>query len=515
MTFKRRAFIKGLATAGLALPGMLGTRGMRAFAQGPADAPFKRILSADKEKILVVIRWFGGNDGLNTVVPYHDDNYYKVRGRGSRYDLSIPAESVLPLHDDSTLGLHPSFAPLHTLYGEGKMAIVQNVGYPNHNLSHFRSTDIWLSASDADRYDTSGWYARYLEEKYPDYPSRLPGDPFAIELGTNLGVTLVGRRGDTGIVLDDLAYIPGRPDVDAIAGTPAGQELAYVQEVERQSNVFLNSIAAAQKRMPFNVMEYPDTTLGRELARVARLIASGLSTRLYIINVDGFDTHDGHIHRHAGLLGVCADAMYVFQRDMEAFMMEENVCMMTISEFGRRVIPSGSGTDHGAAAPMFIIGSGVRGGVIGGNPDLDDLDDAGNLKMEYDFRQIYASVLGQWFGASDDEIYPGALPRPFVQLPIFRRQASNLSGNSHRPMLGECFPNPASSFVTVLFERVRSGDAARLSVHAVDGRTVLTKEVMPGEESMTIDTSGLPAGAYICELAMKGGRSVRRFVVRH
>ncbi len=515
---QRRSFLKGLGSAAVALPMASGFGGMRAWAQAPLDAPFRRLRSANDQNVLVIVRFFGGNDGINTLVPLHDDRYYHARGRGTVNDLSVPAETVVPLAGHNTLGFHPAWAPLAELFNEGKMVAVQNVGYPNPNMSHFRSSDIWFSASDSDAFETSGWYGRYLEEKYPQYPSVLPGDPFAVELDTALGMTLIGRHHEMGLAVDDLSYIPDEAVVREPQNTEATTEQQYIAENLREANTFMRSISDAELRQPANRVVYPtEGPLPRALARVARLVAAGLRTQVYIINVDGFDTHDGHIRRHAILLKYCADALHAFQRDLEAFGVDDRVATMTVSEFGRRVAPSGTGTDHGAAAPMFLMGRNVKPGIIGQDPDFDDLDETGNLKMQFDFRQIYASVLKQWFAAADEDIYPNALPRAFSTLPIFRVEASDgplIAATGSLMELRSVSPNPASVSATVAFENVPPGAGARLRLTTMEGRTVLDVALPSGSGQYPIDLRGVPSGVYLCTLVTATEQRTARLVVR-
>ena len=218
---KRRIFLQKLAASGIILPVTMGFPRLRAYAKVPEGSQFMQLAAMNSDKITILLRLAGGNDGLNTVVPYTNSEYYKLRQSG---EVFIKPEEVLPLKGSSTMGLHPALAPLQTLYNENKVAIIQNVGYPNQNFSHFRSTDIWLSGTDANVYESSGWYGRFLEEVYPDYPDVLPKDPFAIELGTYLSSTLIGRHNNMGIAVGSLDYVPGQPDEDILANTNAGTE---------------------------------------------------------------------------------------------------------------------------------------------------------------------------------------------------------------------------------------------------------------------------------------------------
>ncbi len=513
---KRRSFLRHLGSAGLVLPITLRAQNVTAFAQTMGASPFARAAFGEQDRVIVILRLFGGNDGVNTVVSYHDESYYKARTEGGA-DVSVRPEFVLPLPDSATLGFNENLVRLQQLYREGKVAVVQNVGYPNQNLSHFRSTDIWLTASDPDRFQASGWYARYLEHRYPEYPDLLPSDPYAIELGTTLGLSLVGQRHDMGIALFDLSYVPERPDPGDPVLLSRDEEELYLRQLQQQVNVFSGSILDASARAPENMVFPTDTTLGRDLATVARLIAGGLGTQMYVVNIDGFDTHHNHRARHNQMLGHLGECIYRFQRDLEAFGIDHRVTTMTISEFGRRVTTVGNGTEHGAAAPMFVVGSGVNGGLIGHDPDMDDLDGDGSLKMEFDFRQVYASVLGQWFGASDREI-DAALPRQFAQLPIFKHGgASSALGAAAASalVLGQSVPNPAHESAMIPFDGVPGGAGAVLALYRLDGQRVLVLPVMPGERSVTVDTRALPSGTYLYELVAGPLRRARTMIVAH
>jgi uncharacterized protein (DUF1501 family) len=513
---KRRTFIGRLASTGIVLPIAMGFPRVRAFAKSPAGSQFMGIASATNDNIFVLIRMAGGNDGLNTVVPFTDANYYAARDADT---IALKADDVVKLPDHGTLGLHPNLAPLAELYGEKKVAIVQNVGYPNQNLSHFRSTDIWLTGSDADVYWSSGWYGRYLEEKYPTYPDVLPTDPFAIELGTYLSTTLIGDRNNMGVAFADVSYIPGQPEPDPVAATHAGDEEEYVRDILRQSNIFTNAILAAVTRQATNKVTYPaNNTLATSLSLIARTIAGGLGTQFYIVNVGSYDTHTNQITQQGNLHQAFADAVLAFQRDLEAFGLDGRVAMMTISEFGRRVASNGTGTDHGSAAPLFVIGTGVNGGVYGSDPNLSDLEGPGNLKMQYDFRQIYASVLGQWFGAADGEIQPAALPRHFEQLPIFRQVSSAVSLSEEAGSgvtLGQNYPNPVGDGTTIPVGGIAAGTAAWLTLTNLDGRELLRQAVMPGQQAVAIDTRGLPSGTYLYTLVAGTVRRTRSMTVAH
>lgn len=492
---KRRIFLQKLAASGIILPVTMGFPRLRAYAKVPEGSQFMQLAAMNSDKITILIRLAGGNDGLNTVVPYTNSEYYKLRQSG---EVFIKPEEVLPLKGSSTMGLHPALAPLQTLYNENKVAIIQNVGYPNQNFSHFRSTDIWLSGTDANVYESSGWYGRFLEEVYPDYPEVLPKDPFAIELGTYLSSTLIGRHNNMGIAVGSLDYVPGQPDEDILANTNAGIEELYVRDIIKQTNLFSNSIIQAATKQTTNKVQYPsNNALANGLSAISRIIMGGLQTQMYIVNISGYDTHNNQLTTHAALHKLVADAVLAFQRDLEAFGIDKKVCIMTISEFGRRANSNGAGTDHGSAAPMFVIGSGVNGSIIGSDPNLNSLEGAGNIKMEYDFRQVYASLLGQWYNAKESQYIPSALPRAFAQLPIFKSTGTGIQDAVFSSLIvGQNYPNPASTKTIIPISGISFGTEAQFILATLDGRTIHTEKILPGNESITVDISNVPPGSY-------------------
>lgn len=512
---KRRSFIQRLAGTGIVLPITFGFPRLRAFAKDPVGSQFARLMSSSSDRVFVLIRLAGGNDGLNTIVPYTNQTYYDSRQVDG---LAIAANEVTKLPGSTTLGLHPNLNPLLPLYNEGKMTVVQGVGYEDQNLSHFRSTDIWLSGSNANTYWSSGWYGRYLEAKYPDYPNTLPQHPFAIELGTYLSTTLIGEDNNMGIAVSDLSYVPGQPDADPVASTHAGDEEAYVRDIARQANIFSNAIINAFVAQPVNKVVYPaNNPLATALSSIAKVIAGGLSTQLYIVNVGGFDTHSNQLTVHGNLMTQLAEAVAAFQRDLEAFSLDDRVCMMTISEFGRRVLSNGTGTDHGSAAPMLVFGTGVIGGIIGSDPDLVNLEAPGNIRRQYDFRQIYSSVLGQWFGASNTEVsaaFPPPAPSPFEQLPIFETIPSGVQTADARGALelGAPYPNPVRSTARIPVSGVPA-IGATLRLYTEGGRQVLTRDVRSGQGDVTLDVGSLPAGTYLYELRAGDQRRTAQMTV--
>ncbi len=427
---QRRDFFRRMLTAGAGLvPFTVWGFPVRAYGRtsdigilsAAADAP-------PTDRVLVMVQLQGGNDGLNTLIPYADDAYYKARPT-----LGIPRTDLLPI--SGTLGLHPSLAPLKPLYEEGRMAIIQGVGYANPDRSHFRSTDIWLTGSNADEYLSTGWLGRYLDYQFPNFHDDKESDPLAIHISPVLSLALQGKSGGTGIALQDPVQFfnlvsRGNQIIDTGAPpTPAGYELKFVREINAESLQYSKQVKAAADRGK-NVVTYPSGSLAGQLALVARLIAGGLGTRIYIVSQGGYDTHATQPTRHGQLLDELAKDIAAFEGDLQKLGVSNRVVGMTISEFGRRVKENGSqGTDHGTSAPLFVFGDPVRGGVLGSNPDFGKLDGAGDFVYTYDFRQVYASLLQQWFEAPSDGL-KAVFPKGMTLLPLVQlAQGADLAGD--------------------------------------------------------------------------------------
>jgi uncharacterized protein (DUF1501 family) len=385
----RRDFLvrMGTVTAG----GLL-LRGWPAWA-GPGSAT---------DRVLVMIVFQGGNDGLNTIVPYTDPAYYSHRP-----DLAVTEAEVFPLAGG--LGLHPALDPLLPLWKAGELAVIQGVGYPDMNLSHFRGTDIVFSASGSETVLSTGWLGRWLASNHPQFPDRLPETPMALQQGLSARLPLLSEAGVAGVVVDNPSSFfkivnrtySGETE-DSPPDTPGGDALRFVREVDSTSFEYASVIQNASERGR-NRVDYPGGRLGGQLATVARLIEGNLGASVYVASLGGFDTHANQKGRHNGLLTQFARAVKAFLDDLETQGRKREVLVLTVSEFGRRVKQNGSmGTDHGTAAPWFVIGGGVEGGLYGSRPDLNDLDRAGTLRFAVDYRSVYATLLDRWWGAGSD-----------------------------------------------------------------------------------------------------------------
>lgn len=510
---KRHEFLRqlGLISGGITF----GLQGMpvRAFAQNP----FRLNGEDTKGRILVLVQLAGGNDGLNTIIPYQNDTYYAKRPA-----LAIPKNKVLPLTDQ--LGLHPSLKGLQELYNNAKVSVVQNVGYQNPNRSHFRSTDIWLSGSGANDYWTEGWVGRYLSQAFPDFPVALPEQPMAIQLGAVESMLTLSQRGSMGVVFDNpeafYQLVKGTPvDSEPALNTLAGEELRFLQQVAVQSVQYADIIREKADRGR-NVITYPNTGLGRQLAIVAELIAGGMQTPVYLTTLGGFDTHAAQVTTgnvtggaHATLLQTIGDAVAAFQKDLDRQGIADSVTVMTFSEFGRRVNQNGTnGTDHGTAAPLLVIGNTVRGGLVGAAPNLSDLDANGDLKFTNDFRQVYATVLRDHLGM-DVAATRSILGQEFNTLPIFRRTSAPLP-SADGVVLEQNTPNPFRDGTEIRYSLAKA-QFARLCLYDMQGRELQVLQEgnhSAGVYTVMVSGYGLPPGEYLYSLQSDVTRKVLRML---
>ena len=346
--------------------------------------------AVDTDRVLVVIQLSGGNDGLNTVVPYENDSYHRARPT-----LRIDSGRVLRLNDE--LGLHPNLAGLKGLYDGGELAIVNNVGYPNPDRSHFRSMDIWHTADPESPEDETGWIGRLA-----DAGVGAGGAPLAVQVDdAELPLALRGRQAVAPTITDiDALRLPDEAaalEARLRAAHPgASSDLQFVRRV---------AVDACRQARRLRSVEvdgaagtYPGHGLAGRLRQIAALIDAGFGARVYYTSLGGFDTHAQQATAHGPLLRELSESVAAFQADLRRRGVQDRVLTMTFSEFGRRVAENGSrGTDHGAAAPMFLIGAGVQSGLHGGGPRLDEVE-RGDVAHDVDFRRVYATAWREWLG---------------------------------------------------------------------------------------------------------------------
>jgi len=399
MLIKRRSFIQSgsLAAASLFVPRML-----KAF-EGPGTLPAGN-------KILIVLQLTGGNDGLNTFIPYRNDLYYRSRPR-----IGIKRERALHLTDE--MGVNSALPYFKTLFDEGNMGILNSVGYPQPDRSHFRSMDIWHTASNSTEYLNTGWLGRYLDQQCAscEHPSQ------ALEIGEVLGLCLKGNN-HNGIAFTDAARLY------RTAKDPLLTKLVSSHEHEHSSHTvdYLYQTLAGTVNNAYYIFQssrqfpvsaaYPGTSIGKDLKTIASLILSDINTRVYYLSVGSFDTHAAQEPRQQKLFRELDEAIAVFVADMKRHSRFDDILIAGFSEFGRRVEQNSSGgTDHGAANNMFFLGGKIKQqGLLNDLPDLADLDD-GDIRYKVDFRQVYATLLENWLGVQSQTILNGKFtPLPFL-----------------------------------------------------------------------------------------------------
>ncbi len=507
---KRRHFLK-YSAAGVVIPSFINGFQLKAMASSPMLQALQQTMT-QTDRVLVMIQLGGGNDGLNTVIPIDQyDNLTIVRPQ-----VVLPENELLSLSGNDAVGLHPAMTGLQQLYNNEKLKIIQAVGYPNQNYSHFRSTDIWMSGSDEDEYLLSGWAGRYLNGEYPnfpyDYPNESMTDPLAIEIGYSQSFVFQGPLTTMAVTLSnaDSFYNLVNGINDPVPNTPAGEQLEYVRLISKQSNAY-GEVMINAFNSTVNMVTYPDNNeLAQQLKIVARMIAGGLKTRIYLVHIDGFDTHDSQVDyndhtvgEHANLLRNLSEAISVFQSDIEALSLDDKVIGMTFSEFGRRTISNLSGgTDHGAAAPMFMFGTSIAGGVLGENPIIPaDATEDTNVAMQHDFRSVYATILKEWFCIAENELSQ-TLFQSYDDLPLFNNIDCISTGIHHSNQhagtaLLTVLPNPVLNEATI--EITSLGGLLHLALYDVSGRylqSIFNANIAIGNHRITHDFSNLNAGLY-------------------
>ena len=413
----RREFIQnglGFVSLSLTMPQFL----MRAAEAQDAAPAANGLPPIPKGKILVVIEMAGGNDGLNTVVPYADPAY-----AAARPNIGLKAGDVVKIGDK--LALHPAMKSLGAMFEKGQLSVVSGVGYPNASRSHFHSMDIWQSGDPEMKLrERTGWLARYF-----DADGHYKGNPLSgLVMGGQLPLALESQNSPVSVIGNGRDYGFGnggdrQKQMQALhalyqGGTVAGSNAEFVSNVGNDVYASTQTIRKALQGYDprvNTVAQYPQSGLAQSLQTVAKLITGDIGTRVFYASIGGFDTHANQPQGHANLLGTISEAVAAFYRDLAAQGRDKDVLVMTFSEFGRRVKENGSaGTDHGAASCMFLVGSGVRGGNFGAYPSLTDLDD-GDLKHTTDFRSVYSTVIEKWLGADSQQILGGQFaPLKFV-----------------------------------------------------------------------------------------------------
>lgn len=515
----RRDFIKLSSIASASLP--IALSGFPVFAkEKPNDYQF----TENNENILVLIQLQGGNDGLNTIFDLEQyENLQAVRS-----NIIVPENELIALNGATFI--HPSMMAMKHIWDQEKLGIVQNVGYPNQNRSHFRSTDIWNSASDANEFVSSGWLGRYFEKDHSSFPSNYPDvtnpDPFAITIGKVVSETCQGMNANFSLAIED----PENPGTALVSNTGTipsncyGDALNFVNETIAQTNAYAEVIKNAATSGENKSVKYTGSKLSEKLKQVAKLISGGLQTKVYVVQIGGFDTHDNQVEitdtktgKHANLLEELSDAMIAFQDDLELLNIDHKVLGMTYSEFGRRIRSNGGmGTDHGSAAPLFLFGNCAKNQILGDAPEIDtQVDDQEGVQMQYDFRNIYSTILTDWLGATKQESET-VLFNNFESLPIFKLNCNaTLTSddiNTNEPTF-KIYPNPTTDFI--VFNFTGSNAITKITLYNSIGavvKMVANTLFDSSEHSIKIDVQSLPKGNYFIHYQTKGNSKTKKLL---
>jgi uncharacterized protein (DUF1501 family) len=517
---KRREFLRTAAPATI-LPAVINGFSLKAFG---AESPLAQLLNGatPTDHVLVIVQLSGGNDGLNTVIPIDGyANYFNARS-----NIAIPDTKILKLTDKT--GLNPAMTGMKALYDDGKLGVVQAVGYPTPNFSHFRATDIWMSASASDEVLISGWAGRYLNYEFPNFPVGYPNndmpDPLGIQIGSTTSLTFQGPSVSTGMSISNPTsfYNLLNGVEDPAPNTPAGKELKYVRLVAKQTSQYTSVVKAAADKVTQQVVYPASNALADQLKIVARLVKGGLKTRVYMVQYGSFDTHslqttttDTTTGTHATLLKNVSDAIKAFQDDLKFLDIEERVVGMTFSEFGRRIKSNSSvGTDHGAAAPVFLFGKNVVPAVLGTNPVIPanaTVND--NIPMQYDFRSVYASLLENWLCVKNADLQQIML-RNFQSLNIVNNAGCKIiNPSSAGTGYLEIWGTPFTQSTKIVYKT--DGGHTLLQIFDTLGRLIkspVDADLAAGSYNYTFDSGALPAGVYYARLQNGAMQQVKAMV---
>ncbi len=565
---KRRNFIKNVgfaAGAPIAFHGVpLKVLGSHQYIQDLAA-------QSTNDRVLIILQLHGGNDGLNTIIPLSNYDEYYSRRANIAIPYKVGNRTLIPL--DSTVaseeqvGVHPDMHDFKYLYDVGKAAVFQGVSYQNNNGSHFRGRDIWFMGGDSDEFFSSGWIGRYLKSNYEplvyptDFPTTEMPDPLALEMGNDVSLlfhqegniptslSLGSSPNNLANLIDQLEGFEdegidprGNPPA-FLSDSPYGQEMNWILGLEDKSETYIKRLAEIYESAAETTVTYPETypfnsptgaknnPLTGQLQLVARLLAGGVKTKVFLVKMGGFDTHATQVQENAPTMGLhgallyhISSAMRAFQSDLRSRGLEDRVLTLTMSEFGRRIGSNGSfGTDHGTGGPIMMFGLGVNPGIYGTVPDISQ----NNVGLQFDYRQIYANILHDWLGVSQDVITTDIFFRDFINGP-------NPEGGNYEPLdlikdvvLGEkdfvkskyqissVYPNPASNYTQAKIV-VNNYQDVKVELIDMNGMVVssMNRSVAPGEHTFSFTLDHLAPGFYFVKAKSQMLDDTKRLVVR-
>ena len=521
---KRRDFLRG--SSSVVVSSVMGAYGARAYSRVNNSLANMLNYANETDRVLVMVFMNGGNDGLNTLVPLAEMSKLSA----ARPHVLLPENQLIELPGEG-LAMHPSLSDFKEMYDDGKLLIVQNVGYENPVFSHFRSTDIWMSGSDSQELITNGWTGRYLDLQYPNYPFDYPNEnaphPLAVEIGRSSSLIFQGPNASMGMAIHDPNFFYDLIDnIPApVPEGPIGARIELIRILAKQSEQYSSRVKEAAERVTQQGV-YPNHDLADQLKIVARLIAGGLQTRLYMVELGKFDTHANQVDRsdstqglHSNLLKQLGSSIKAFVKDCEGLGVSDRVMGMTFSEFGRRIKSNGSyGTDHGTAAPLFFFGNTINSGVIGKNPKIpNEVDVRSNLDHEFEFRQIYSTVFKQWFCMSENEVQ--SILGDFSSLDVVRPEMRcDVSTTPNTDITADVapmqvYPTLAQSEINI--ELTSQEEGISLAIIGVDGRHYKDiKSDMLSGSPIRVDISDLVPGQYYVRYVDRYRVTSQSFVVQ-
>ncbi|HOJ91561.1 MAG TPA: DUF1501 domain-containing protein, partial [Saprospiraceae bacterium] len=534
--WNRRQF---LMTNGLAGLGSMFLSGIPISAA--ISEELAQLAMANTDNILVLVKMFGGNDGLNMVFPHTSaagvDEYYQLRPTiAQKKGTNYTDNQVLSGFGNDGYAIPSTMDSIMPLWREGKMGVIHNVGYANQDYSHFASIDIWASASDSfhDKRINNGYIGRYLSQEFPSFAETPPTVPPALRIGysTDLIFSAPGRQ-QMELVFNSprdfftLAQYGKLYATDGFGDCPQGEEREFVRQLTNSSLRYSQTVIDAYNRST-NKVNYPTGTtsnLASQLSIVSRLIKGNLGTKIYMVYIDGFDTHTSQANSHPRLLGNLADSVSAFYNDLKADNAQSNVTLMTFSEFGRTIKENGTqGTDHGNLAPMMIFGDAVKGGHYGTPINLQDPILKTNTVVYYesqpstDFRKVYSGVLQDYL-CLDSEVVDYALGQSYNKLNLFKNPCGGGSqgSNLNTILIGHSPNESDAKMIDIKFSQL-GGSEVELTVKSLNGKTLailLDKYAPKGSYKITFDPAKwkISSGEYIYELKSSGKLFTRRFSI--
>jgi uncharacterized protein (DUF1501 family) len=495
----------------------LGIAGAGAFTLGGSQIS-SAMASPINDRVLVLVRLKGGNDGLNTIVPIYDYGTYA----SNRATIALSQNSLYNLSPD--FGLPSFMSSLQSRWGNGEMKVVHGVGYPGQNLSHFRSSDIWASA-DAVNIEETGWMGRLFENEFPNFLLSPPAIPPAIQIGSLGNLAFEGTQTNYAFSVADpqqlysLAQNGWQHDATAVPPCTYGDQLSFLRSTTNNTFQYAGVINNAYQASSTQAT-YGNHSIAEQFSIVARLIKGQLGTKVYMVTLDGFDTHANQAGTHADRMLKLSESIDAFYDDLAAYGNQDEVLCMTISEFGRRVNENGSnGTDHGAAAPMMLFGGGLNGnGFIGSHPSLTNLDANGNMIYSTDFGDIYSTVLKEWLCIPPSMVDQAMLNGNYNNVPLgFNCTTAGIDDFANKDFTHFVIHKSQQAQLHLQLESGRKLDIRIYNILGQEIGQLANQYFLPGVHEINIKEklqSRMPAGQYIYKIDSAGQQYSSQFMIR-